>query len=320
MKTANSRKIVLVGCGFVGMSFAYTLLSEPGIDELVLIDVNNDKAQGEAMDLSHGLPYARSKMVIKAGNYEECKDAAIVVITAGAAQKPGQSRLELTAINTRIMKDICQKIKASGFDGIIIVASNPVDLMTYVAQKATGLNESQVIGSGTLLDTARLRYLLSNYFGVNATNIHAYIMGEHGDSSFVPWIHAYIGCKSLLEVLDEEGKSLEDLLGIYEGVRIAAYEIIEKKKATYYGIGLALNRLVHAVLSNENAIMTVSCAQHGEYGKEGLYIGTPAIVNREGVRKVVKLGLNDVDQNKFDTSCENLLKIIKETIDPILSE
>lgn len=145
-------------------------------------------------------------------------------------------------------------------------------------------------------------------------------MGEHGDSSFVPWIHAYIGCKSLLEVLEEEDKSLEDLLGIYEGVRNAAYEIIEKKKATYYGIGLALNRLVHAVLSNENAIMTVSCAQHGEYGKEGLYIGTPAIVNREGVRKVVKLGLNDVDQNKFDTSCENLLKIIKETIDPILSE
>ena len=316
----NSRKIVLVGCGFVGMSFAYTLLSETGIDELILIDVNKDKAQGEAMDLAHGLPYARSKMQVRAGDYDECKDAAIVVITAGAAQKPGQTRLELTAINTRIMKDVSLKIKASGFNGIIVVASNPVDLMTYVAQRVTGLNENQVIGSGTLLDTARLRYLLSNYFKVNATNIHAYIMGEHGDSSFVPWIHSYVGCKSLLELLEEEGKSLEDLLGIYEGVRNAAYEIIEKKKATYYGIGLALNRLIHAILSNENAIMTVSAPQHNEYGKEGLYIGTPAIINREGIKKVMSLGLNEVDQQKFDRSCDSLLDIIKNTIDPIINE
>ena len=316
----NSRKIVLVGCGFVGMSFAYTLLSETGIDELILIDVNKDKAQGEAMDLAHGLPYARSKMQVRAGDYDECKDAAIVVITAGAAQKPGQTRLELTAINTRIMKDVSLKIKASGFNGIIVVASNPVDLMTYVAQRVTGLNENQVIGSGTLLDTARLRYLLSNYFKVNATNIHAYIMGEHGDSSFVPWIHGYVGCKSLLELLEEEGKSLEDLLGIYEGVRNAAYEIIEKKKATYYGIGLALNRLIHAILSNENAIMTVSAPQHNEYGKEGLYIGTPAIINREGIKKVMSLGLNEVVQQKFDRSCDSLLDIIKNTIDPIINE
>ncbi len=320
MNITNSRKIVLVGCGFVGMSFAYTLLAEPGIDELVLIDVNKEKAEGEAMDLAHGLPYARSKMQIKAGDYADCKDAAVVVITAGAAQKPGQTRLELTAVNTRIMKDICLKIKESGFDGIIVVASNPVDLMTYVAQKVTGLKENQVIGSGTLLDTARLRYLLSNYFNVNATNIHAYIMGEHGDSSFVPWIHAYVGCKSLLELLDEEGKSLEDLLGIYEGVRKAAYDIIEKKKATYYGIGLALNRLIHAILSNENAIMTVSACQHNEYGKEGLYIGTPAIINRLGIRKIVGLGLNEVDQQKFAKSCDDLLAIIKNTIDPIINE
>lgn len=318
MYETNKRKIVLVGTGFVGMSFAYTLLMTPGIDELVLIDVNKDKAEGEAMDLAHGLPYAQSKMRIYAGDYDDCKDASIIVITAGAAQKPGQTRLELTAINTKIMKGICESIKASGFDGIIIVASNPVDLMTYVAQKVTGLDKGRVIGSGTLLDTARLRYLLSNYFNVNASNMHAYIMGEHGDSSFVPWIHAYVGSKSLLELLDEQDRDLEDLLDIYQGVRNAAYEIIEKKKATYYGIGLSLNRLVQAILHNENSIMTVSSYQDGEYGKEGLYIGVPTVINRNGVREVVKLHLNEVDQNKFDQSCDNLLSIIHDTIDPIL--
>lgn len=320
MKTIDNRKVVLVGTGFVGMSFAYSLLSQPGIDELVLVDVMKDKAIGEAMDLSHGLPYASSKMRIYAGDYADCADASIIVITAGAAQKPGQTRLELTAINTKIMKGICEQIKASGFKGILLIASNPVDLMTYVAQKVTNYPKERVIGSGTLLDTARLRYMVAKYLDVNSTNVHAYIMGEHGDSSFVPWMHAYVGCKSLLELLDEQGKNLGDLLQIYQDVRNAAYEIIDKKKATYYGIGLSLNRLVHAVLNNENAIMTVSAYQNGEYGKEGLYIGVPSIVNRQGIREIVHLPLNEVDQAKFDTSCDNLAKIITETIDPILGE
>ncbi|MGN1344616.1 MAG: L-lactate dehydrogenase [Traorella sp.] len=314
----KKRKIVLVGCGFVGMSFAYSLLSHQGIDELVLIDVDKNKASGEAMDLSHGLPYASSKMKIYAGDYVDCSDASIIVITAGAAQKPGQTRLELTAINTKIMKSICEQIKHSGFEGILVIASNPVDLMTYVAQKVTGLPKNRVIGSGTLLDTARLRYMIGEYMNVNSTNVHAYIMGEHGDSSFVPWMHAYIGCKSLLELLDEQGKDLKDLLVIYESVRNAAYEIISKKKATYYGIGLSLNRLVHAILNNENAIMTVSSYQNNEYGKEGLYIGVPSIINREGVREIVHLPLNEVDQGKFDHSCDYLYSIIQETIDPLL--
>ena len=320
MKTVDNRKVVLVGTGFVGMSFAYSLLSQPGIDELVLVDVAKDKAVGEAMDLSHGLPYSSSKMHIYAGDYSDCADASIVVITAGAAQKPGQTRLELTAINTRIMKSICEQIRDSGFKGIIIVASNPVDLMTYVAQKVTGLPKERVIGSGTLLDTARLRFMVAKYFDVNSTNVHAYIMGEHGDSSFVPWMHAYIGCKSLLELLDEKGKDFSDLLQIYQDVRNAAYEIIEKKKATYYGIGLSLNRLVHAILNNENAIMTVSAYQDNEYGKSGLYIGVPSIVNKKGIREIVHLPLNEVDQAKFDASCDNLLGLIHDTIDPIINE
>lgn len=318
MKNTNNRKVVLVGCGFVGMSFAYSLLSHTSIDELVLIDIDENKAIGEAMDLSHGLPYAPSKMKIYAGNYEECRDASIVVVTAGAAQKPGQTRLELTAINTKIMKGICQQIKDSGFDGIMVIASNPVDIMTYVAQKVTGLPKEKVIGSGTLLDTARLRYMIAKYLDVNSSNVHAYILGEHGDSSFVAWMHAYVGCKSLVELMDEKGKDFSDLLKIYEDVRDAAYEIIEKKKATYYGIGLSLNRLVQAIFNNENAILTVSVYQDGQYGKEGLYIGVPAVINRNGIREMIHLPLNDVDQGKFNHACDALNQIIKNTVDPLL--
>ncbi len=314
----EKRKLVLVGTGFVGMSMAYSFLSTGGIDELVLIDVDKEKAIGEAMDLQHGLPYARGKMNIYAGDYADCKDAGIVVITAGAAQKPGETRLDLTAKNARIMKSIVEQIMASGFDGILVVASNPVDGMTYTAQKVSGLPKHRVIGSGTILDTARLRYMMSEYLDVSSSNIHAYIMGEHGDSSFVPWTHAYTGSKSLLELLDEKGKSLSDLHDIYANVRAAAYEIINRKKATFYGIGLSLNRLVRAILDDENVILTISAYQKNEYGQEGLYIGVPAVVNRQGVREIIRLKLNEVDQTKFNTSCDTLRKINHDIIDPIV--
>ena len=303
---SEKRKIVLVGTGFVGMSMAYSFLSTGGIDELVLLDVAKEKAVGEAMDLQHGLPYARGKMEIYAGDYADCRDASIVVITAGAAQKPEETRLDLTAKNAKIMKSVVESIMASGFDGILIIASNPVDGMTYLAQKVSGLPKERVIGSGTILDTARLRYMMSEYLDVSSSNMHAYIMGEHGDSSFVPWTHAYVGSKSLLELLDEKGKPLSDLHDIYTNVQQAAYEIINRKKATFYGIGLSLNRLVHAVLDDENAILTVSAYQEGEYQQKGLYIGVPAVVNREGVREVIRLKLNEVDQAKFDSSCRKI--------------
>ena len=315
---SEKRKIVLVGCGFVGMSMAYSFLSTGGIDELVLLDVAKEKAVGEAMDLQHGLPYARGKMEIYAGDYADCRDASIVVITAGAAQKPEETRLDLTAKNAKIMKSVVESIMASGFDGILIIASNPVDGMTYLAQKVSGLPKERVIGSGTILDTARLRYMMSEYLDVSSSNMHAYIMGEHGDSSFVPWTHAYVGSKSLLELLDEKGKPLSDLHDIYTNVQQAAYEIINRKKATFYGIGLSLNRLVHAVLDDENAILTVSAYQEGEYQQKGLYIGVPAVVNREGVREVIRLKLNEVDQAKFDSSCRTLKEINRDIIDPLL--
>lgn len=321
MRTIKDRKVVLVGTGSVGMSMAYTLLMANGIDELVLIDVNEGKAKGEAMDLSHGLPYApNSKMVIKSGGYEECKDANIIVVTAGANQKPGQSRLELTAINTRIMKEICEDIKASGFNGVLVIASNPVDVLTCVAQEVTGLPHNQVFGSGTSLDSARLRFLMSDYLGINPRSIHAYILGEHGDSSFVSWTNCYVGAKSLLDYIDEKGKDFNDLLDIYKEVRDAAYEVIELKGVTNYGIGLSLNKIVLAILNNEDVVIPVSAYQNGEYGQKGLYIGVPAIICRKGVREVIKLPLNEVDQGKFDKSCESLKKVFTETALPVIQE
>ena len=313
-------KVVLVGTGFVGMSMAYSMLNRGGVSELVLIDIDKEKTIGEQMELSHGLPFAPQKIVIKAGDYEDCEDAQVVVITAGVAQKPGQTRLELAEINTKIMKDITQNIMNSGFDGVIIVASNPVDLMTYVVAETSGLPKSRVIGSGTVLDTARLRYIMSSYFKVSSKNIHAYIMGEHGDSSFVPWSHCYVGCKRLIDVMVENNKPISDLDKIYTDVQQAAYEIINRKKATYYGIGIALTRLVKAILNDENAIMPVSTYLEGEYGHKGIFIGVPAVINRTGVKDIMELKLEEQDQKKFDHSCEILSQAIRENIDEIMKD
>ena len=305
-------KIVLVGTGFVGMSMAYAMLNRGGIEEIVLIDINKDKAIGEAMDMSHGLPFAPQKMVVRAGDYDECKDAEIVVIAAGVAQKPGQTRLELAEINTKIVKEITKEIMKSGFHGIIIIATNPVDLMAYVVYKASGLPKSKVIGTGTVLDTARLRYMIGDYFKVSSKNVHAYIMGEHGDSSFVPWQHCYLGCKRVCDVMQDNKHPMEDLEQIHRSVVNAAYEIIDKKKATYYGIGMALNRIVRAILNNENSILTVSTyLEDGKYGQNDVFIGVPAIINENGVRELVELDLDEEEQNKLNNSC-NLIKNMRE--------
>ena len=234
----EKRKVVIVGTGFVGMSMAYALLNQGGINELVLIDVNKEKAIGEAMDLSDGVPCSPARMVIKAGDYEECKDANIVVITAGVSQVPGQTRLDLLQTNAKITKEFTQNAVNSGFNGIFIIASNPVDILTYIVQKISNFPTSRVIGSGTVLDTARLRYLLGEHLNVSSKNIHAYIMGEHGDSSFVPWSKSYVGCKPLIDILKQRGETDTILEEMHTQVRDEAYEIIARKKSTYYGIGL----------------------------------------------------------------------------------
>ena len=314
----TNKKVVLVGAGFVGMSMAYSLLNQGGVDELVLIDVNKDKTIGEEMDLSHCLPYSPQKMNIKAGDYSECKDANVVVITAGLAQKPGQSRLELAVANAKIMKDITENVMKNGFTGIFIVASNPVDLMSYVVAEVSGVDKSRVIGSGTVLDTARLRYLIADYLEVSSKNVHAYILGEHGDSSLVPWEHCYVGCKKMIDIMKDNNHPMEDLKKIHDGVWKAAYEIIEKKKATYYGIGMALNRLVKAVLNDENAILTVSTYLDHKYGQDGVFIGVPAIINKNGVKELLELKLNKTDQEKFNHSCEIMKENLENEIKPII--
>lgn len=315
----GKRKIVLVGTGFVGMSMAYSLLNQGGINELVLIDVLKDKAVGEAMDLAHGIPCAPSRINIKAGDYDECKDADIVVITAGLSQKPGQTRLDLATQNAKIMKDITQNVVKNGFKGIFLIASNPVDLMTYVVEQVSGFPTSRVIGSGTVLDTARLRYLIGEYLHVSSKNVHAYIMGEHGDSSFVPWSRAYVGCKKMTDIMKDNGHPMEDLEKIYTDVQQAAYEIINRKKATYYGIGLGLTKIIKAILNDENEIQTVSTYLNGEYGQKGMFIGVPAIINAEGAREILEIKLSEEEKKKFDHSC-SVLREMKTEIDKAIAD
>ena len=308
----SKSKVVIVGTGFVGMSYAYALVNQGTIEELVLIDVNKEKAEGEAMDLNHGLAFASRKMTIKAGDYDECKDAGLVVITAGVNQKPGETRIDLLNRNASIIKSVTKNVMASGFEGIILVASNPVDILTYVAWKESGLPSNKVLGSGTSLDTARLRYEISKYIHIDARNIHAYILGEHGDSEFVCWSKAYVGTKPMLDVIESMKEiNFEDLDHIYDKVKNAAQEIIKKKTATYYGIGMALVRITSAIFDNENSILPISVYNNGVYDIDpDLYIGLPAVINRDGVHHVVNLKLSSDEQEKL----KNSAKILKDSL------
>ncbi|WP_379965177.1 L-lactate dehydrogenase [Ectobacillus sp. sgz5001026] len=307
-------RVVLVGTGAVGCSYAYSMLNQGVAEELVLVDVNEAKAEGEAMDLNHGIAFAPSPTKIWKGSYADCKDADLVVITAGLPQKPGETRLDLVEKNTKIFKQIVRGIMDNGFDGIFLIATNPVDILTYVTWKESGLPKERVIGSGTTLDTARFRYMLSDYFDVDARNVHAYIVGEHGDTELPVWSHASIGVQKLEKVLKNEQYSQEDLDAIFVNVRDAAYDIINRKGATFYGIGMALMRVTKAILNNENCILTVSAHLNGEYGQSDIYVGVPAIINRSGVREVVEIEMNADEREKFDHS----VKVLKETMSPVL--
>ncbi len=308
----TKNKVVIVGTGFVGMSYAYALVNQGVVEELVLIDANKEKAEGEAMDLNHGLAFTPRKMTIKARGYEECKDAGLVVITAGVNQKPGETRIDLLNRNAKIIQSVTHNIMESGFNGIILVASNPVDILAYVAWKESGLPTSRVFGSGTSLDTARLRYEISKYIHIDARNIHAYILGEHGDSEFVCWSKAYVGTKPMLDVIESMKEiEFEDLDHIYLKVRDAAQEIIKRKNATFYGIGMALVRITNAIFDNENSILPISVYNDGVYNiDKDLYIGLPAVLNRDGVHHVVNLKLSQEEQVKLEKSA----KILKESL------
>lgn len=308
-------RVAVIGTGFVGSSYAFALLNQGITEELVLIDVNKDKAEGDAMDLNHGLPFAPSRTKIWFGSYADCQNADVVVITAGANQKPGETRLDLVEKNTRIFKGIVEEIMENGFDGIIIVATNPVDILTYAVWKFSGLPKNRVIGSGTILDTARFRFLLGDYFDVDTRNVHAYIIGEHGDTELPVWSHADIAGTTISEwTKNKQGYHQKDLDEIFVNVRDAAYQIIERKGATFYGIAMGLVRLTKAILENENSVLTVSAYLEGEYGHNDIFIGVPAVVNRNGIREVVQLDLSKGEQEKFNHS----VQVLKKTMEPVL--
>lgn len=311
-----NNKVVIVGTGFVGMSYAYALVNQGTVEEIVLIDINHEKAVGEAMDLNHGLAFAPRKMNIYAGQYEACQDAPLVVITAGAAQKPGETRLDLLSRNANIIRSVTKDIMASGFQGILLVASNPVDVMTQVVYEASGLPHHQVIGSGTSLDTARLRYEIANQIKIDVRNVHAYILGEHGDSEFVCWSNANVGAKPLKDVIESMTEiDFEDLEKIALRVRDAAAHIIKRKHATYYGIGMALVRITAAIFNNENRILPLSVLNQGEYECEPVYIGLPAVINKDGMHHIVKLTLNEEETKALKRSA----KILKHAYQEIVS-
>ena len=315
MKNTDLKKIALVGTGFVGMSFAYALMNSGECDQLVLIDINKVKAHGESMDMNHGLPFAKRNMLIFDGEYCDCCDADIVVIAAGVAQKDGEGRIALLKRNYEVFKSIIDPIIKSGFEGIFLVATNPVDIMTKITLELSGFDPKKVIGSGTTLDTARLRYLLGDYFSIDPRNVHAYVIGEHGDSEIVPWSQAYVTTKQVYDIVDSSNGrfKFEDLYNISKNVTEAAQEIIRAKSATYYGIGMALVRIVRAIFGDEKSALTVSVMLNGEYGIDGVYAGLPAIIGRNGVEEIIVLDLKESERNAFIDSC-NFLKKTAEDI------
>ena len=301
-------KIVIIGCGNVGMSYAYALLNQKvNVDTLVLIDVNEEKVAGEVMDLNHSLPYSYNTMNIINGTYEQCRDANIVMISAGENQETNETRLDIINKNDKIFKKIINEIMKHGFNGIFLIATNPVDAMSYITYKYSNITSNKVIGTGTSLDTARLRYILSKKFTINPKNVHAYVMGEHGDSEFIAWSTASIGTINIKNTLTEEEKSK-----IATEVRDSAYEIIKKKGNTSYGIGTCLVRITNAILNNENAIITVS-----NYDKENdVYISTPCVINKDGIAKKLKINLETEEKKQLDAS----IKVIKNTINKVYME
>ncbi|MBR4027863.1 MAG: L-lactate dehydrogenase [Lachnospiraceae bacterium] len=314
-KNINPRKVAMIGCGFVGSASVFALMQSGLFSEIVLVDVDKAKAEGEAMDISHGIPLARH-MKIYAGNYSDISDAAIVIITAGANQKPEETRLDLVQKNIGIFKTILPKIKDSGFDGILLVVANPVDILTYVAKKISGLPEHHVIGSGTVLDTARLKYELGEQLEVDSRSIHAFIIGEHGDSEIAAWSSANVSGISLDDFCEMRGYRQHEKVAqkIAETVKNSAYEIIERKQATYYGVAMAVRRICEVIIRDEKSILPVSVMMHGEYGIQDVVLSMPAIIGKNGIETKVPIALNQEEQEKLKESANILKKMLNDIV------
>ncbi len=309
----NDRKVAIVGCGFVGSSSAFALMQSGLFSEMVLIDVDRNRAEGEALDIAHGVSFG-NPMKIYAGDYSDVSDAAVIVVTAGAAQKPGETRLDLVNKNVSIFKSIIPQIRESGFAGILLIVSNPVDVLTYAAVQMSGLPEGQVIGSGTVLDTARLKYMLGEHLDVDPRDVHAYIVGEHGDSEVAAWSSATVAGVPLSEYCELHGHFDHEAAEarIADDVKNSAYKIIEKKHATYYGIAMSVRRICTAIMRDEDCVLPVSSLMVGEYGLNDLCISVPTVVGRGGVVTRVPVSLDEQECAEFMKSADALKAIIDQ--------
>lgn len=312
----NVRKAAIVGCGFVGSASAFALMQSGLFSEIVLIDADRNKAEGEALDISHGLPFAKP-MQIYAGGYEDIADAYVIIVTAGAGQKPGETRLDLVKKNVGIFRSIIPQIAEYNKDGILLIVANPVDVLTYAAAKLSGFPENRVFGSGTVLDTARLKYLLGEHLDVDNRSVHAFIIGEHGDSEIAAWSSANVSGIPLNDFCEmrDHFDHKESMEKIAENVKNSAYEIIEKKKATYYGIAMSVKRICEAIVRDEKSILPVSSLQKGSYGIEGVALSLPAIVGKNGVEGVVPIRLSDDEKTALKRSADTLKSVINDVID-----
>ena len=315
-REVNPRKAAVIGCGFVGSATAFTLMQSRLFSELVLLDVNMEKADGEAKDIAHGIPFA-GQMKIYAGTYDDAADAAIIIITAGANQKPGETRLDLVQKNTAIYQSIIPEIVKRDFGGILLIVSNPVDILTYVALKLSGLPENRVLGSGTVLDTARLKYALGEHLGVDSRSVHSFIIGEHGDSEIAAWSSTNVSGIPLNDFCEMRGHFNHDAAmdAIAEKVKNSAYEIISKKQATYYGIAMSVKRICECIVRNERSILPVSAMMHGEYGIEDITLSMPAIVGIGGVETHVQIALSEEEAEKLVESAKKLKEVAKGLIE-----
>ena len=311
----NERKVAVVGCGFVGSASAFAIMESGLFSEMVLIDVSRDKAEGEALDISHGLPFAKP-MQIYAGDYKDIADAAVVVVTAGAGQKPGETRLDLVKKNVGIFSSVIPQIAEFNKDGILLIVANPVDILTQAALKFSGFPENRVFGSGTVLDTARLKYLLGEHLSVDSRSVHAFIIGEHGDSEIAVWSSANVSGVPLNDFCEMRGHfdHIASMKRIADNVKNSAYEIIEKKGATYYGIAMSVKRILEAITRDEKSILPVSSIQHDNHGISDVAISMPAIVGRDGVEGTVPISLSPEEEKALQDSADTLQKIAEDVL------
>ena len=307
----NYNKVVMIGCGFVGSATVFSLMESGLFTEIAMIDADMAKAEGEAMDISHGIPFAK-QMRVYAGSYEDVRDAGIVIITAGANQKPNETRLDLIHKNVGIFKNIIPEIAKRDFQGILLVVANPVDILTHVAQKLSGLPENRVIGSGTVLDTARLKYRLSQHLGVNSSAVSAFIIGEHGDSEVVAWNCANISGVPLNEFCELRGHYQHDAATkeIAQDVKNSAYDIIQRKHATYFGVAMAVRSICEVIVRNDKSILPVSTRMHGEYGIDDVVLSMPCVVGRDGIETKVPIQLNEEEIRALHSSAEVLKEMM----------